>query len=76
MSVTVAEAGGRTTTVPAGISSPRAKLVYLHLAVGGPATADDLAADLRMQKLSLFSVLGTLAARDVVRTDGDGYRLA
>lgn len=75
MSVAVAKQRSDATTIPDDIESPRAKLVYLYLATAGRSTVDDLAADLDMPKLALFSVLGTLVGCDAVATDGDAYRL-
>jgi predicted ArsR family transcriptional regulator len=72
--VSTSEEGARP--VPDEIESPRAKLVYLYLATTGRASVDDLANDLGMQKLALFSVLGTLAGRGVVASSGDSYHLA
>ena len=76
MSVAAVETRPEVAAVPDDIESPRAKLVYLYLATSGRATVDELADSLGMQKMALFSVLGTLDACDVVALDGDGYRLA
>ena len=60
-------------TVPAAVESARAKLVYLALATGGPATVDDLATRLDETRLSLLSVLDTLESRGVVSRGPNGY---
>lgn len=74
MSVTVAEARERGVTIPDGVHSPRAKLVYLYLSSAGRATVDEIADHLGMQKMALFSVLGTLDDDGLVECDGDRYR--
>lgn len=76
MSVAVSRQRPADLTIPDGIQSPRAKLVYLSLATTGPSTVDELAGALDMPKLALFSVLGTLSDRDLVATDGDTYHVA
>jgi DNA-binding IclR family transcriptional regulator len=74
--VSVAVPDGREVAVPDGVESARAKLVYLYLATAGRATVDELADQLSMQKMALFSVLDTLDAGGLVEADGDRYRLA
>lgn len=59
--------------VPAALSSPRAKLVYLSVATTGGATVDELQAMLSMTKLSLFGVLSTLQRKGLVREEGGRY---
>lgn len=76
MSVAVSAERPGLGAIPEEIESPSAKLVYLYLAMAGRATAQELAERLGMQKLALFSVLGTLEGRDLVTSDGDGYRPA
>jgi hypothetical protein len=61
-------------TLPTDLDSPRAKLVYLYLRTHGEATLDELQNGLGMQKLTLYSILGTLTERDLV--DGDAERYA
>ncbi len=51
---------GHHPPLPEGITSPRAKLVYLHIAVSGDASVRELEQTLRMSKLALFSVLDSL----------------
>ena len=53
--------------VPPDVQSPRAKLVYLALGVGGAATVEELQAALSMTKLTLYGVLRTLTERGLVR---------
>ncbi|MDS0476452.1 MarR family transcriptional regulator [Natrinema sp. 1APR25-10V2] len=60
-------------TVPNELDSPQAKLVYLALRVGGETGATDLQRTLGLSKLSLFAVLESLAAKDLVRRTGGGY---
>lgn len=76
MSVAVPRERDEAATVPDELESPTAKLVYLCLATAGRATVDELSTRLRMQKLALFSVLGTLEGRGVVECDGTRYELA
>lgn len=76
MSVAVAEARETGITIPDGVDSARAKLVYLYLATAERATVDELANHLDMQKMALFSVLGTLSADGLVECDGDRYHTA
>ena len=61
--------------VPAELSSPRAKLVYLYLATHGAVTEDDLCEGLDMKRLSLYSILKTLRQGEFVSRDGDRYVL-
>ena len=61
--------------VPAELSSPRAKLVYLYLATHGAVAEDDLCAGLAMKRISLYSILKTLRERGLVSRDGDRYVL-
>lgn len=60
-------------SVPADLESARAKLVYLALARGGPATVDDLAAWLDETRLALFGVLAAMEDRGLVVRGPDGY---
>ncbi|WP_246308043.1 helix-turn-helix domain-containing protein [Halorarum salinum] len=61
--------------VPAGLSSPRAKLVYLYLATHGAVTEDDLREGLGMKRISLYAILKTLRSGGFVTRDGDRYVL-
>lgn len=64
------------TTVPATLDSPRAKLVYLALSSGGPATPDELCERLAIPKLSLLAILQTLQQREHVVREDDRYHPA
>ncbi|MGM0591096.1 MAG: helix-turn-helix domain-containing protein [Halobacteriota archaeon] len=61
------------TTVPSGLRSPNAKLVYLYLSTHGGATISELQAGLEMKKLSLYSILATLRDRGYVRQEAEQY---
>ncbi len=63
-------------TLPETISSPNAKLVYFYVDVRGEATVSDLQSDLGLPKMSLFSVLNSLAGEGLVERDGDRVRVA
>ena len=62
--------------LPETVSSPQAKLVYLYLLVRGTTTVDELGAALGLPKLSLFSILQTLAEYGLVVRDGDAVPTA
>lgn len=61
--------------VPAELSSPRAKLVYLYLATHGAVSEDDLCEGLDMKRLSLYAILKTLRKGGFVSRDDDRYVL-
>ncbi|MDS0476880.1 helix-turn-helix domain-containing protein [Natrinema sp. 1APR25-10V2] len=61
------------TAIPADLTSPQAKLVYLSLLVIEDATATDLQELLGLSKLTLFAVLESLVAKDLVQRTEDGY---
>ncbi|WP_345778651.1 MarR family transcriptional regulator [Halobaculum magnesiiphilum] len=64
------------TRLPDGVSSPRAKLVYLYLATHGAVCEDDLCDGLSMKRISLYAILKTLReAGHVEKADGR-YALA
>lgn len=63
-------------SMPDDVESPTGKLVYLYLATAGEAAVEEMAAHLDMKRISLFSVLQTLAGRGVVEDTGGRYRLA
>lgn len=67
------DATGATEAVelPSRLTSAQAKLVYLYLLTRDTATVDELGRALRLPKLTLFSVLGTLDEYDLVVRDGD-----
>lgn len=59
--------------LPEEITSPRAKLVYLHIAVSGEASVRELERSLRMSKLALFGVLDSLESAGVISRSDDRY---
>ena len=59
----------RPEALPDAVETPTAKLVYLALDVGGPATVDDLQAALGLKKLVLFQTLDALAARGLAAVE-------
>lgn len=82
MTTTMSADGGEAdptepmTTLPEGVASPRAKLVYLYLATHGAVGEDGLCDGLAMKRISLYSVLKSLrAAGHVEKADGR-YALA
>ena len=64
------------TELPNGVSSPRAKLVYLYLATHGAVCEDDLCDGLSMKRISLYSILKTLRESGHVEKADDRYVLA
>lgn len=62
-------------TVPPTLDATSTKLVYLCLAETGEATITELADTLDMQKLALYSILGSLADHELVEQRGETYRL-
>lgn len=60
-------------TIPDELASPQAKLVYLSLLVGDGTRATELQRMLGLPKLTLFAVLESLAAKDLVQRTEDGY---
>jgi predicted Rossmann fold nucleotide-binding protein DprA/Smf involved in DNA uptake len=62
-------------SVPSRLESAQAKLVYLALAVDGPATADTLAARLNETRLALLAVLTALEKQGLVAREAEGYAL-
>ena len=65
--------GREGTTLPSGIESPRAKLVYLYLWTVPDATIEELASGLDVTKISLYGVLRALDERGFVERHGDRY---
>ncbi|SEV96983.1 helix-turn-helix domain-containing protein [Natrinema salifodinae] len=63
-------------SMPTDLDSARAKLVYLYLAAGGGATADDLCADLAIKKGTVLSITGTLRDRGLLKRRDGRYELA
>lgn len=62
-----------TEPIPAEVTSPTAKLIYLYLDSTGQSTIDEMQRSLDLPKLALFSVLGSLADDGLVECDGDCY---
>ncbi|MFC4357862.1 MarR family transcriptional regulator [Halobium salinum] len=60
-------------TLPGGVSSAEAKLVYLYVRQRGACSAEELAESLRLTKLSLFPHLRTLLDRGLLRREDDRY---
>ena len=61
-------------SLPANLSSPHSKLVYLYLEVTGETTLDELAGALSMQKIDVLSVVRSLADDDLIECDGTHYQ--
>ncbi|MFC6716342.1 MarR family transcriptional regulator [Natrialbaceae archaeon GCM10025810] len=59
--------------LPTELDTSQAKLVYLSLEATGGATATDLSETLAMTKLSILSVLRTLADRELIERNGAEY---
>ncbi|WP_135819728.1 helix-turn-helix domain-containing protein [Halostella litorea] len=63
-------------SLPGELDSPCAKLVYLYLSTRGEATVERLRKELDLEKITLFSILDTLASRGLVREECGTYRPA
>jgi predicted transcriptional regulator len=74
MATTTAPDTETSDVIPAAIDADSTKLVYLFLDVHGESTVSDIATSLGMTKLSLFSILDTLAGKGLVEGDGHEYR--
>jgi hypothetical protein len=61
------------TSVPEGIESPRAKLVYVYCSVSDGATTEQLCANLSITRLTLYPILESLQERDVLEREDDRY---
>lgn len=59
--------------LPGAFETSGAKLVYLYLDVAGDATIDELQAALGMKKVTLYSLLQTLTATELVDRVGTEY---
>jgi MarR family transcriptional regulator, organic hydroperoxide resistance regulator len=59
--------------LPSTFETSGAKLVYLYLDLTGEATIDELQAALGMRKVTLYSLLQTLTATDLVDREGTEY---
>lgn len=53
--------------VPTALDSSDAKLVYFYLWIGGPETIDELHSALGLERITLYPLLETLIAADLVR---------
>jgi DNA-binding MarR family transcriptional regulator len=60
-------------TVPDGIESPRAKLVYVYLNVTDGATTDELCENLSITRLTLYPILESLKDREYVEREAERY---
>ncbi|MDL5363177.1 helix-turn-helix domain-containing protein [Halalkalicoccus sp. NIPERK01] len=60
--------------IPPRLDSSTSKLVYLYLWTSESATIDELHAVLGLEKLTLYPVLNTLIAADLVTQSEDSYR--
>jgi DNA-binding transcriptional ArsR family regulator len=72
MSPTTSTVESRIGPLPEELESPRAKLVYLALAVTGGASVAELNESLGVPKLTLLSVLDALTGRELVERRDDG----
>ncbi|WP_265108044.1 helix-turn-helix domain-containing protein [Halosolutus halophilus] len=62
--------------IPPAVDAPRAKLVYLCLDLLGGQTVDDLHRVTNVPKLSLYSILRLLERENLVRKQGEEYRIS
>ncbi|THE64667.1 MarR family transcriptional regulator [Salinadaptatus halalkaliphilus] len=62
--------------LPADVTSPQGKLVYLYLEATGGATVGDLNQTLAMNKLSVLSVLESLSSENHIEQTGTEYVVA
>ncbi|MFB6122929.1 MAG: TrmB family transcriptional regulator [Haloferacaceae archaeon] len=60
--------------LPDRLDSARTKLVYLYVRRRPGATVDELQSALDMSALTVYPVLSSLEASDLVRRTDDGYR--
>lgn len=65
----------REASLPGGLRSAEAKLVYLYLGQTGPTNIAELATDLRLSQLSVLPIVARLVELDLVRRDGEALRL-
>lgn len=73
MALATPQADERLAPLPDELDSPRAKLVYLALAITDRATLSELQEALDVPKLTLLSVLDALTGRGLVEWTDDGY---
>ena len=62
-----------TVELPDRFDTSGTKPIHLYLRVENDATIDELQAALRMQKLTLYSLLKTLTATNLVDREGAKY---
>lgn len=67
---------GIDVSVPTGLDSAQAKLVYLYVAASGTATAERLCDDLCVQKGTILSITSTLRDRGLLERTDSGFQLA
>lgn len=63
-------------SLPADLESPRAKLVYLYVAVSAGTTLDQLRDDLGVRKGAALSIVSTLRERGYLERTETGFELA
>lgn len=59
--------------LPPALESSNSKLVYFYLQISGPTTSDELQRALGLKKITLYPVLETLSAADLVTKTGTKY---
>lgn len=62
-----------TAELPTRLDSAGAKLVYLYLFIENEVTIDELQAALGMKKVTLYPLLRTLTATNLVKRTGTTY---
>lgn len=60
-------------SLPREIDSPQAKLVYLYLQLSNGATVGELEETLALKKITILSVLDSLAEQNLVERAGSTY---
>ena len=63
-------------SLPQGVTSPQAKLVYLYLDLANGATVGELEEALALKKITILSLLECLSERDLVERTESGYTTA
>ncbi|PCR89569.1 MarR family transcriptional regulator [Natrinema ejinorense] len=63
-------------SIPTDLDSARAKLVYLYVAAGNGATADELRDDLAVTKGTVLSITGTLRDHGYLERQNGRYEIA
>ncbi len=62
-------------TVPDGLDSARAKLVYLFVALNDGATADEIQSHLDLSRGTVLSITGTLRKEGYLDRTDAGYEI-